>query len=228
MADAATAPTLELDHLVVAARTLDEGVVWCEATLGVAPAPGGRHALMGTHNRLLALSSARFPRSYLEVVAIDPDAPAPGHPRWFDLDTAEMQAAIAKAPQLVHWAVRTDAIEAALVAFRQAGHDPGTPTLAERMTARGHLLRWRLTVRSDGARPGGGAVPTLIEWGADHPCDALPASGVALERIEIARVEASFAAALGVDSGEDPQEGRAALVAVLRTPRGHVELASPR
>ena len=26
-----------IDHLVIAARTLDEGVRWCEATLGVAP-----------------------------------------------------------------------------------------------------------------------------------------------------------------------------------------------
>jgi hypothetical protein len=31
----------QLDHLVVAARTLDEGVAWCEATLGVTPGPGG-------------------------------------------------------------------------------------------------------------------------------------------------------------------------------------------
>jgi len=43
------------DHLVVAARTLDEGAAWCEATLGVVPAPGGKHPLMATHNRLLAI-----------------------------------------------------------------------------------------------------------------------------------------------------------------------------
>ena len=49
-----------VDHLVVAAATLDEGVAWCERTLGVTPAPGGKHALFGTHNRLLAIGSAAF------------------------------------------------------------------------------------------------------------------------------------------------------------------------
>ena len=34
-----------VDHLVIAAATLDEGVAWCEATLGVTPGPGGRHAI---------------------------------------------------------------------------------------------------------------------------------------------------------------------------------------
>ena len=53
----------EVDHLVVAAATLDEGVRWCEATLGLTPAAGGRHDFMGTHNRVLATSSA-CSRSY--------------------------------------------------------------------------------------------------------------------------------------------------------------------
>ena len=36
--------TLALDHLVIAARTLGEGLAWCEATLGLRPEAGGRHA----------------------------------------------------------------------------------------------------------------------------------------------------------------------------------------
>ena len=36
------------DHLVVVAHTLDQAAAWCEATLGVVPASGGQHALMGT------------------------------------------------------------------------------------------------------------------------------------------------------------------------------------
>jgi hypothetical protein len=74
-----TGAATAVDHLVVAAATLEQGVAWCEATLGVTPGPGGRHALMGTHNRLLNLGSAAFPHSYLEIIAIDPEAPAPGH-----------------------------------------------------------------------------------------------------------------------------------------------------
>src|SRR5215213_5147612 len=103
-------PTNALDHLVVACRSLDAGRAWCEATFGVAPQPGGRHALMGTHNLLLSLASERYPKAYLELIAIDPDAPTPTptptQPRWFDLDDASLQAAIGT-PRLVHWVART-------------------------------------------------------------------------------------------------------------------------
>ena len=54
---------LALDHLVVAARSLDEGVRWCAATLGVTPGPGGKHPLMGTHNRLFGIAGDLFPRA---------------------------------------------------------------------------------------------------------------------------------------------------------------------
>ena len=63
-----------LDHLVVMANTLDEGVAWCEATLGVTPGPGGEHPLMGTHNRLLRIDSDAFSRAYLELIAINSKA----------------------------------------------------------------------------------------------------------------------------------------------------------
>ena len=62
----------QLDHLVIAAASLAEGVAWCEATLGVVPGPGGSHPLMGTHNRLLHIASAAFPQAYLEIIAIEP------------------------------------------------------------------------------------------------------------------------------------------------------------
>ena len=104
---AAARAAIELDHLVVACRTLDAGRAWCEATFGVEPAPGGKHALMGTHNLLLSVTSPRFPRAYLELIAIDPDASPPSRPRWFDLDDPDMQAHLAAAPTLVHWVART-------------------------------------------------------------------------------------------------------------------------
>jgi hypothetical protein len=50
-----TAHPLRLDHLVISARTLDEGTQYVADTLGVAPAGGGAHPLMRTHNRLLNL-----------------------------------------------------------------------------------------------------------------------------------------------------------------------------
>jgi hypothetical protein len=45
-----------IDHLVVAAATLDAGAEYVRATLGVEPEVGGTHERMGTHNRLLRAS----------------------------------------------------------------------------------------------------------------------------------------------------------------------------
>ena len=54
-------PQAQPDHLVIAAATLNDGVLWCERMLGVTPGPGGTHPLMGTHNRLLNIASPDFP-----------------------------------------------------------------------------------------------------------------------------------------------------------------------
>ena len=156
-----------LDHLVVAARTLDEGAAWIASQVGVSPAGGGKHASMGTHNRLLKLDRGR----YLEVIAIDPDAPAPGRPRWFELDTPAMQARLAKGPALIHHVHRTDDLEAAL------RDDPDGPEILS--FSRGPY-RWRMGVARDGRLPAQGR-PTLIQWQAGpHPWEALPETGVSL------------------------------------------------
>ncbi|HEV7915404.1 MAG TPA: VOC family protein, partial [Albitalea sp.] len=117
--------SLALDHLVVAARTLDEGVHWCEATFGIAPQAGGRHPSMGTHNRVFSLASSRFPKAYLEIIAIDPQAAAPGRVRWFDLDAPALQAQLAEGPQLIHWVMRCDDIDAQCEPWRRIGVDRG-------------------------------------------------------------------------------------------------------
>src|SRR5204862_4940114 len=59
-----------LDHLIVGAATLAEGIEYVAGITGVTPVPGGKHAAMGTHNALLRLGDLVF----LEVIAIDPDA----------------------------------------------------------------------------------------------------------------------------------------------------------
>lgn len=221
MSDASARPTLRIepDHVVVAARTLDEGAAWCEATLGAVPVAGGRHAMMATHNRLLGLGPGGHARTYLEIIALDPDAPAPQRARWFDLDSPALRARIAITPRLVHWVARCNDLDAAIAALRAAGHDPGDGVAAERMTPHG-MLRWRITLRADGRRPLAGAAPLLIEWGAEHPCDRLPASGVALERISIGG-DAALASLLGVTAAT---AGSPPLAVSLDTPRGRVEL----
>jgi len=218
-------PTIALDHLVVACRSLDAGRAWCEATLGVAPQPGGRHALMGTHNLLLALSSERYPNTYLELIAIDPDAPAPAQPRWFDLDDAALQAAIATTPRLVHWVARSDDVEATVAALRAIGADPGRIVAAERMTPRG-MLRWRITLPGDGRRPAAGALPLWIQWSGEHPVPSLPASGVAIESLAVGGIASALVARLGPLVGR--ADAPAPLTAVLIGPRGSVSLTAPK
>jgi hypothetical protein len=219
----AAAPALALDHLVVACRSLDAGRAWCEATFGVTPEPGGRHARMGTHNLLLALASDRFPKAYLELIAIDPEAPAPAQPRWFDLDDAALQEAIAT-PRLVHWVARSGDIEATAATLRSAGNDPGRIVGAERMTPRG-VLRWRITLPDDGHRPAAGAMPLWIQWSGEHPSDALPTSGVAIESLEVGGITFELHGHLGLLA----RRGSASrpLSALLTSPRGRVSLVSP-
>ena len=65
-----------VDHLVVAAASLEQGVAWCQATLGFTPATGGKHPLMGTHNRVFSIATAEYPLAYFEIIAIDPEAAA--------------------------------------------------------------------------------------------------------------------------------------------------------
>jgi hypothetical protein len=159
---------LEFDHLVVAARTLDEGARWIEGRLGVAPAAGGKHALMGTHNRLLSLGARRF----LEVIAIDPEAAQPSRPRWFGLDTPGMHARLETGPALIHWVMRTDDIGKALREY---------PEAVEILALQRGDYRWRIGVPRDGRLPCDGACPTLIQWEGDlHPADRLPESGCML------------------------------------------------
>lgn len=174
----------QLDHLVVAARTLDEGVAWCEAALGVTPGAGGKHALMGTHNRLLSIASSEFPRAYLEIIAIDPDAPDPGRARWFELDDPQVRRSLEHGPRLLHWVARVGAIQVGLDCWRGLGLDAGPVLQASRPTPRGEL-RWQIAVRDDGRRLLRGALPLLIEWGDVHPADAMPASGVQLRSLSI-------------------------------------------
>lgn len=219
-------PRLELDHLVIAARTLAEGVAWCEAQFGLRPEAGGKHALMGTHNRVFALAAPAFPRAYLEIIAVDPDAPRPSHARWFDLDDALMQRALAQGPRLVHWVARCDGIDATLGTLHAAGIDCGEARAAERATPQG-LLRWRISVRADGRRPLVGAVPALIEWAGAHPTDALPDSGVALQAMRVAGWPPALAAALlPATITPDPRPDAPALGIDLIGARGPVTLES--
>jgi len=230
----------QIDHLVVAATSLEQGVQWCEAVFGITPALGGEHALFGTHNRLFKIATPKFSMAYFEIIAINPEAVRPKktttlHPhRWFDLDNPELQKSISKEPRLIHFVASTPDIKAARMALRMEGIDRGPAIHAERQTNKG-ILHWQISVRADGQRLFDGALPTLIQWGKPdateplrlHPRNTLPRSGVTLQSIDIThpsaeKLQAAYAS-IGLN-GISISEGPANIKATLKTPNGIVVL----
>lgn len=210
---------IRFDHLVVAARALQEGVDWVESRLGVPLGAGGAHPAMGTHNRLLSLGPGRF----LEVIAIDPAAPAPGRPRWFALDEPRMHARLAKGPALIHWVARTDDLEAAIGAM-------GAAEAPEILVLSRGAFRWKIGVPASGALAQEGVAPTLIQWYTQHPSEVLEDAGCRLESLVLRHPGASatlhalrYAGLASADPVQAHHEGLG-LEARIHTPRGVVEL----
>lgn len=159
-----------IDHLIYAAPELDAAVDAIAEQFGVRAEGGGQHLGLGTHNRLLALG----PRTYLEIIAPDPNQPEPAVPRPFGVDGVTE-------PGLVGWAVSCDDIDQAREVAAARGFDPGDVIDGQRRTAAGEVLRWRLTSNA----LVGGVVPFLISWG-DTPSPALSApAGLVLESLHV-------------------------------------------
>jgi hypothetical protein len=218
-----------IDHLVVGAPDLAQGVAWCEATLGVTPGPGGEHPLMGTHNRLLRIASPAHPHAYFEVIAVQPGRSPQQGRRWFDLDEPRVRDHLAqRGPQLLHCVARVDDVRAAAQALRELGIDVGEVVAASRSTA-SDLLQWQITLRRDGHRAFDGTLPALIQWGTAHPAAGMPDSGVTLHDITVRHPQAADLKrayeAIGLGNVR-VEEGPANLCAVLDTPRGRVRLES--
>jgi hypothetical protein len=229
----------QIDHLVVMAKTLELGVQWCEATLGITPGPGGEHAQYGTHNRLFKIATPAHPLAYFEIIAINPEGKKPTNTtakRWFDMDDPALQAAVADEPRLVHFVANTDDIQAARIALKAQGIDRGPAQHASRHSRRG-VLQWQITVREDGQRLFNGALPSLIQWGKPdaseplrlHPRNSLPRSGVTLQSIAIThptapKLQAAYEA-IGLSSVVI-DTGPANITAILQTPKGLVTLQS--
>ena len=174
----------QLDHLVVAAASCEQGVEWVRSTSGVTLPFGGQHPLMGTHNHLTALSKDQF----LEVISIDPEASEPTIARWFNLDDPQHRAKIALEPNLTTWVAATHNLDATLQAVRQLGIDPGTPV----DLTRGEL-HWRLALMQDGTLAYDGIFPILIEWPAEmNPVSGMQDQGIRLECLIAAHPQATL------------------------------------
>ena len=161
----------EIDHIVIGARTLEEGAAYVTALLGATPRAGGTHAGAGTHNLLLGLG----PDAYLEVIARDPDQPEPPHPRLFDLDDPATRTMLDAEPRLLAWVARTTAMDALMARLGPRGG------LVREM--RRGTLAWRFAVpppRQDMNH----LIPPMIEWRGEPAASQLPDSGLRLIALE--------------------------------------------
>jgi hypothetical protein len=199
-----------IDHLVYGSPDLAAAIDRIAELTGVRAAYGGQHRDHGTHNALLSLGD----RTYLEIIAPDPDQPRPRGLRPFGLDDPA-------ASGLRAWAAAPGNIDAAVQESLAQGFDYGLVVPGQRHTADGRELSWRMTTSPDGADDG--AVPFLIDWAeSPHPAHDAP-GGLTLAELRLASPAPKLLNArlrvLGIDLPVDaaPQPG---LYAVLAGPRG--------
>ncbi|MEO0953129.1 MAG: VOC family protein [Pseudomonadota bacterium] len=210
-------PTNKIDHFAIGADTLEQGVAAMSEALGVEVPRGSKHDAMSTHNCVMQTGN----ESFFELIAVDPDAPAPGRTRWFTLDDPTTQARLAERPRALCWVVNTDDLDAVLAA--------SPVDLGEVVDfARGDRT-WRLTVPKDGTLPMHGLLPVLIEWSpGPHPSTGQQDLGITLKKVHLRHPDpmalTATLKALSVDHLAEVHEGTAALSFELETPNGTVTL----
>lgn len=189
----------EIDHIVIACTDLDAGAAWLSGLLRAAPEAGGRHAVMGTHNRLWRMGVGE----YIELIAIDPLAEAPPCPRWFGLDQFDGP------PRLVGWVCRMSNLKA--------------PEGSRIMTATRGDLRWRISVPESGITGADGLDPLRIDWGnGPHPADTMPDIGLRLIGLDLTHPKPPRLPV--TDPRVKVRAGDPGLVAHISTPQGKVTL----
>ena len=196
-----------LDHLAVSGETLEQAQSYVEDALGVAMQQGGEHAVFHTHNALLGLEDGL----YLEAIAINPRAPKPERPRWFDLDR------FSGAARLSNWICRTQDLGADMAALPTG---IGRPVSLKRGD-----LRWQMVVPESGILPFDNQCPALIEWQTSvHPSASLQQSKCRLRRLVVSHPEAVELRKIVETVLDDPrvvfETGPIGQMAQIETPHG--------
>ena len=206
-----------LDHLTVTAATLEAGLRWLERKLGLPMQAGGEHPLMGTHNALFRLGDATF----IEVISINPQAPAPKRPRWFGLDMLAADAS----PSLATWVAACTDIDSLCQA--------STAGLGTVLQLNRGAYNWQMSVPDDGRLILGGCAPALIQWqGDEHPASSLTDRGCSFVGLTLRHENPQLIEALldsiqctspiNVLRRKNPLEP--ALQAMIQTPKGLIML----
>lgn len=198
----------QLDHIVIAAQTLEQGVEYVEDILGVTLIYGGRHLKQGTHNKVLRLHDC-----YLEVIAPDPDSGIT--PPWFGLGNKKLLKSL-QTPRLLTWVARSDDVQTLV----QKTHYPVSLQTAQR-----DALRWQFSFPENGNLIDDGLLPYLIQWESQPAFELLPDVGCSLIRLEGVHPQPEMIRQqlenldleddLHLNHGAHPQ-----LIAYLQTPSG--------
>jgi Glyoxalase-like domain len=194
----------QLDHIMIAIRSLPEGIAEFERLTGVKAGIGGKHPGRGTENALVSLGGG----SYVEIIAPQPDATLfADYERMRTLDHLT----------IFTWAVGVTDVAAAAAALTSAGLAVTPPQPGARVTPAGERLEWSTFNLADRSMA---IAPFFIQWspGTKHPSTTSPGgcsvSALKLQDPAIARLSAGLNA-LGV-SGVTFAEGPPAIEATLK------------
>ncbi len=146
MADAG----MQIDHIVIGVRDLDDAAVVFERRFGLTTIEGGRHPGWGTANRLVPLGG-----SYLELVTVVDEAEASSS------DFGRWVTAMIQGDSKFGWAVRTHELDRTASRLGLAVAD------GSRRSPRGEMLHWRIAGVGQAAQDS--SLPFFIEWGAGTP-----------------------------------------------------------
>jgi len=180
---------------------------------------GRRHQDMGTHNHLLRLGES----VYLEIIAINPDAPRPARPRWFGLDDQKaVRAAWDSGFRLRGWVARTDDIDSLLPKHEEV--------LGRKTQLTGGDSFFFFSIPDDGSLPSGGVAPSVIDRrGRPVPTGPMADLGAELRSLSIEHPDpdavTNLYGKLGIESPPTAQKGdRLRYRAMIQTADGLQEL----
>lgn len=205
----------KIDHFAIGANDLPQGINYLNSLTGITMGAGSKHDLMSTHNCVMQSGN----ESFLELIAIDPEAPDPGRTRWFTLDDPQTQSRIAVRPRALCWVVNTDDLDT-LVASSPV-------PLGEIVKFQRGDRTWRLTVPNDGHLPGNALLPAFIEWSpGPHPSTGQQDLGAKLLSVQLTHPRPddllNTLKTLQVDHLAEVSAGEEALSFKLETPNGIV------
>lgn len=212
-----------IDHLVIGAATVAQGVNYVRDYLGVDMPYGGVHVNMGTQNHLMQIGEEIF----LEIIAINPDIEPPKQPRWFGLDDPFVRQRLATQPTLLTWVVNTDNLDKLI---RQAMYSLGNSELIRRGE-----LSWNFGLPDDGRLIAGGILPYAIEWHTSkHPAANMADFNCSFHSLEIYHPYPAWLQSALVSIGalnlvkiiEVPQNETPYITASINTPSGLKTLCS--